>query len=235
MSEKIKCSVEGCPRQAELNRRGMCKRCRTAANAAGDRVYAVSRNRNAVQCCLSAAEDILNENCNAADWPGHRNAGGYGVVSYEGKRWLAHRLVYALAARRVDPNFCLEGRMAVVRHKCNNPNCTTLSHLVIGTQKDNMADMKRAGRSPDRKGENHPRAIFTDVSILAILWLYHADAFANIREIARQGYYNRHSVNGIIHGKSWASVSLPFYIANPYLRPSPAWQRRLGHLLPAGA
>ena len=39
----------------------------------------------------------------------------------------------------------------VVRHKCDNPRCININHLVGGTQKDNMADMKKRNRSGDRR------------------------------------------------------------------------------------
>lgn len=49
---------------------------------------------------------------------------------------LAHIFSYELAN-----NISAKGK--VVRHTCNNPKCVNPKHLLLGTQKDNMADKKK--------------------------------------------------------------------------------------------
>lgn len=65
--------------------------------------------------------------------PTHRF--GYGQMSYLGKKYDAHRLaaILWLQMPKYSP--------LVVRHKCDNPACCNPKHLVLGTQKDNIADM----------------------------------------------------------------------------------------------
>jgi hypothetical protein len=55
-----------------------------------------------------------------------------------GVLWQAHRLVYALTFGPIATN---------VLHKCDNQPCCNPFHLFVGTQADNMADMKAKGRA----------------------------------------------------------------------------------------
>lgn len=52
----------------------------------------------------------------------------------------------------------------IVRHTCDNPRCKEPTHLVGGTQKDNVADMYARGRenNPGSPGERNGRAVLTD-------------------------------------------------------------------------
>lgn len=76
-------------------------------------------------------------------WSGAKNHGGYGMFS-DGKKLgerLTHRIAWTLAAKRPIP------ANAVVRHTCHNRACCNPQHLVVGTHRDNMRDMREAGRS----------------------------------------------------------------------------------------
>jgi hypothetical protein len=66
----------------------------------------------------------------------------YTIVYTEGKRVGAHRKAYADAAG--VPLSSLDGM--VVMHTCDNPRCINPDHLKLGTQKDNLQDMKDKGR-----------------------------------------------------------------------------------------
>lgn len=47
----------------------------------------------------------------------------------------------------------------VIMHKCDNPACCNPDHLVAGSQKDNLDDMRSKGREGDCRvfGEMHGR------------------------------------------------------------------------------
>lgn len=78
------------------------------------------------------------ENC--WGWAGTKDLRGYGVLSGRSgraskkRKEKAHRVSYEKANGPIPDGL-------VVRHKCDNPECTNPNHLEIGTQKDNMRDM----------------------------------------------------------------------------------------------
>jgi hypothetical protein len=77
-------------------------------------------------------------------WTGHVDASGYGrigtdVTTSAPRNQLVHRAVYAFAHGAIPQGM-------VVMHSCDNPRCINLSHLSLGTQKDNTDDMIAKGR-----------------------------------------------------------------------------------------
>jgi hypothetical protein len=71
--------------------------------------------------------------------------GGYRRIGWGGRKVLAHRIAWELAYGPVPDGMC-------VLHHCDVPRCVRPDHLWIGTQLDNMADMKAKGRG--RSGES---------------------------------------------------------------------------------
>ena len=71
-------------------------------------------------------------------WTKGKNDRGYGLASYQGLSWKAHRLAALLSGMVID-DLC-------VLHKCDNPPCVNPSHLFVGTRGDNNRDTSRKGR-----------------------------------------------------------------------------------------
>lgn len=90
--------------------------------------------RARVEGCL-----VLSES-GCMEWNKRLNKHGYGQTSYRHKPWLVHRLVWTLFIGNIPSGLC-------VMHSCDNPKCSNLSHLSLGTHADNMKDMARKGRS----------------------------------------------------------------------------------------
>jgi hypothetical protein len=77
------------------------------------------------------------------EWPGDRHARGYGVIGHgyvTRTRLLAHRVSYEIFHGPISDNL-------VVRHRCDNPPCVHPDHLEVGTQADNLRDMRERGRA----------------------------------------------------------------------------------------
>lgn len=104
------------------------------------------------------------------EWTGHtiksngRESHRYGRLNVNKVSMLAHRYAYVLAKGEIPAgmNVC---------HSCDNTICCNPDHLFLGTQLQNMADMKAKGRSHKEapcKGEAHPRAKLKESDVVAI-------------------------------------------------------------------
>jgi len=92
-------------------------------------------------------------------WMRCTNAAGYGRIGIGNKFFLAHRVAYGLASGGIpDAMFVL--------HRCDVPPCVNPSHLFLGTDADNKADMVAKARQ--QRGEKHAHAVLTDEQVIAI-------------------------------------------------------------------
>ena len=113
-----------------------------------------------------------------------------------GRRPL-HRLV--LAAHLGIPELELVG---VVRHQCDNPRCVEPTHLIQGTQADNMRDMVMRGRSC-RGSRQHLNVLSTEDA----LWIktnyipYHPELGA--KPLAARFGVSVSTISNIRRGKVW--------------------------------
>jgi hypothetical protein len=84
-------------------------------------------------------------------WTGARNDKGYGNFRLNGKTVYSHRVSYEIHKGPIQHKL-------FVCHSCDNPICLNPGHLFLGSQKDNMVDMKakgRASRVVRSEGEEH--------------------------------------------------------------------------------
>jgi len=91
--------------------------------------------------------DIPDDLAECWIYTGYHDCGGYGKLWADAPstlRFRTHRISYALA-RDIHPADLPSN--VVVRHTCDNPPCVNPSHLVGGTQADNMRDMSERKRA----------------------------------------------------------------------------------------
>ena len=84
------------------------------------------------------------------EWQAGKHRQGYGVFKFDGKPQLAHRISWLLANTEIP-----EGM--VVMHTCDNTPCVNPNHLCLGTQKDNVQDMKAKKRGNNQKKTHCPQ------------------------------------------------------------------------------
>ena len=79
-------------------------------------------------------------------WTAATNADGYGITGAGGKdsgNLLTHRVSYELVYGPIPDHL-------LVLHRCDNPTCANPQHLFLGTNADNLADMRAKGRGRKR-------------------------------------------------------------------------------------
>lgn len=86
---------------------------------------------------------------------------GYGQVQFKGKLWRHHRLMWTQVNGPIPDGLC-------VLHKCDNRKCVRISHLFLGTKRDNAIDMYNKGRGPNNRGAANGRAKLTAKQVEAI-------------------------------------------------------------------
>ena len=167
-------------------------------------------------------------------WAFGKTSNGYGLfyLGCEGKRTIsatAHRVAWELDHNEFIPNdlWCL--------HACDNRPCCNPAHLWLGTQQDNMEDMRGKGRDakgemhgartrpgswpkgkahwsythPElvRKGEQHHSARLTAAQVLEIRALASTGEHS-CADLARRSPASRQTIQDIVTGRTWKHLPL---------------------------
>lgn len=85
-------------------------------------------------------------------WTRARTEKGYGLIGVGKRARRAHRVAFELAHGGLGS----VGRLMVL-HRCDNPPCVKVAHLIPGTAQDNTDDMVAKGRDDfaRRKAQAH--------------------------------------------------------------------------------
>ena len=131
-------------------------------------------------------------------WTAGRSGGKrYGVMAFNGKPQLAHRISFILHKGKFPENL-------YVCHKCDVGLCVNPDHLFLGTQKDNMNDCQKKGRFPSVLGSKNPRARINEEQVLKIKELFAAGHSRS--ELSKKYNISKQSVNRLLRGATWANV-----------------------------
>lgn len=141
---------------------------------------------------------------------------GYGVFKLHGRSLRAHRVALALSLGIVPDGL-------LTMHRCDNPPCCNPKHLIVGTSKENTADMLTKGRNNFTpcdsahfnigewrarnlpfKGSSHPMAKLTEKTVRQIK-LARANGISGV-DCATAFGCSTYTVSNINLGKQWRHV-----------------------------
>lgn len=137
-------------------------------------------------------------------WNCEVNNHGYGrFTTWQGnsrKRLLAHRLAFQLHAHK---SIGKQGLM----HTCDNPPCCNPRHLRLGTQMENLADMRekeRHSNPPHLAGSRHPLSKLNESDVEEILRLLTAGNSQS--SLGRRYGVSPSAIRSIALGRTWRHV-----------------------------
>lgn len=131
-------------------------------------------------------------------WAHGTNEHGYGQFWDGRSMQKAHRVSFRLHGGDLS-----EGR--AVCHKCDTPACVNPAHLWIGSQQDNVTDMRRKGRGPTvvmPVGGHCAKLTIADVHDIARM----RRAGALLTEIARKYGLHETTIGLVVQGRTWGGL-----------------------------
>jgi len=123
----------------------------------------------------------------------------YGRVTIQNKSLLTHRVSYMFRYGDIPKGMC-------VCHSCDNPKCVRPSHLFLGTQRDNITDRCRKGRSSTVRGKDSPLSKLTENQVRRIRELYFTGKYTH-RALSEKYRIGKTQVARIIKRERWRHVN----------------------------
>jgi hypothetical protein len=143
---------------------------------------------------LAVGYEHLSEPCLIVEGHPHPRT-GHITLSVDGQRWQAHRYVWTEAHGPIPAGLN-------VQHHCDVPDCVRLSHLYLGTHKDNARDRDERGRAGRSLGEANGASRLTREQADAIRAEYAAGGISQHVLADRYGV-TAMTVNKIVRGRTW--------------------------------
>lgn len=163
--KELLCSVPGCERKHLA--RGFCQNHYMQQRRAGSDAVKPRHGESDTEY-IKRRVLIVPSGC--WEWQGAIFF-GYGKLVKRGQAWQAHAFSFVAHGGCIPPGM-------QVNHKCHNRLCCNPEHLYAGTQAQNMADMRAAGRQRILNGSANgmakldiatARAIFESVGIARLI------------------------------------------------------------------
>lgn len=133
-------------------------------------------------------------------WTAAKHEHGYGLMRPDGQRngscARAHRVSAAIAGMDIA------GKK--VRHTCDTPACVNPAHLLVGTQAENLQDMRDRNRAV-LVGSTHPNSKLTETDVGQILWFLEKDIKHKL--IAEAFGVSRPTITLIANRQTWKHVT----------------------------
>lgn len=126
------------------------------------------------------------------EFTGYKDRNGYGQVTIKGITQYAHRASYEAAVGPIPVGLKL-------RHTCDNPACIRPSHLVVGTQADNMRD--KVERNRQQKGTDVKWAKLDDDKVRSI-----RSSTLKLRELSELLGVCQSVLSNVRNRKTWTHV-----------------------------
>lgn len=143
---------------------------------------------------------------------------GYGQIMFDGIMYTAHRASYMMFKGDIPKEL-------IVRHTCDNRKCFNPDHLILGTNADNMQDVRDRGpgKVVTGSGEEHYNAKVTE------------EVVTGIRQMVKDEYPTRYVAEqfGVPVGDVWKYATgiawghVPGALDEDYLSPNSKAQRVL--------
>jgi hypothetical protein len=126
-------------------------------------------------------------------WRPKARTNGYGQITVDGRKRVAHRYVYTLIHGPIDDSLD-------VMHRCDVRDCVNPAHLTHGTRADNMRDMAEKDRST--RGERSASAKLTDAQAAEIRSRWAAGGVSQA-DLGREYGVRDSTINRIVQGRSF--------------------------------
>lgn len=119
-------------------------------------------------------------------WTKGYGGNGYPTMYHKGGAYKVSRFSYETYKEALKPG-------QVVRHLCHNPSCVNPSHLISGSQTDNMQDSVKSGRLNKK---------LTDENVLAILEEY-VPFSVSLKTLAIKYGVSKRNILDIVKGRKF--------------------------------
>lgn len=142
-------------------------------------------------------------------WLGATGPFGHGRFHhpFRKKGLQAHRFIYESLRGEIPSDL-------IACHKCDNPACVNPDHIFIGTQADNMADMRRKGRGSEPPRKDWPAVMrhtahhWQKLTIDQVVEIKKRLAAGERQHIIAADYgVARNTIGNIAQGIRWAHVA----------------------------